>query len=94
MLRQDSSSSSRLRIVPFGKRTNFFIQNIVDTSLVHEFLKEQMTEYLSAVAFFLKYGYSKYVTKTTDNCIVHDLNYILGWKLDFDKPVSTISSSL
>ena len=65
------------------------MQDIVD-SVVHESIKEQMTEYLTAITSFLKYRYSKYATKITDICVTHDLKYVLCRDLDFDKTVGTV----
>lgn len=65
------------------------LQDIVD-SLVHSSKKEMMKEYLTATASFLKYRYSQHVTVTTDDCVSHDLKYVLGRDSKVDNTAATL----
>ena len=50
-------------------------------------------DYLTSVSNFLKNTYQKHAVKCNDDCVTHDLNYILGRVSDYDDTTQTCSKS-
>ena len=68
------------------------LQQIVN-SLVHTTEKDLLTQYITAASTFLKSRYQKHVLKSNDDCVTHDLKFVLGRYSSYDDSVRTCEKS-
>ena len=64
------------------------LQQVVN-SLVHTTEKELLTQYITAASTFLKSRYQKHVLKSNDDCVTHDLKFVLGRYSTYDDSART-----
>ena len=50
---------------------------IVD-SLVHFTERDALSQYITRIATFMKTWYKHHILRTSDDCVTHDMKYIMG----------------
>ena len=64
------------------------LQQVVD-SLVHITERDTFAQYITATATFLKTRYQHHVLRTGDDCVTHDVKYVLGRNSTYDDSAKT-----
>ena len=64
------------------------LQQVVN-SLVHTTEKDILTQYITAASTFLKSRYQKHVLQSNDDCVTHDLKFVLGRYSSYDDSAKT-----
>ena len=55
--------------------------------------KEILSQYIAATTTFLKTQYQKYVLRTDDDSVTHNVNFVLGRLSNYDNSVKTCPRS-
>ena len=61
----------------------------IANSLVHTKEEDLLTQYITAALTVLKSLYQKHVLKLNNNCINHDLNFVLGRYSSYNDSIKT-----
>ena len=64
------------------------LQQIVD-SLVHITERDRLSQYITPMANFLKTRNQHHVLRTGDDCVTHDMKYVLGRYSTYDDSAKT-----
>ena len=54
------------------------IQNMIDDMISDTTEREVLSDYLTSLSTFLKYGYKRHAIKENDDCTTHGLRFVLG----------------